>query len=165
MQHLAASIAPTALGFALLVPLLGMLLIWGSALVMLISQVINDGGAGSTPALMLVGAAIVQGYMAAGIPAAIAGVWVALLSPFAAENHRFYAGAAVIGAVSTGLFVIATSPVPAIFGGAIFLALVGAVSSFVCAWLLRDMPLGRSEARRNRLSRDRAERLAKARAA
>mgnify|MGYP000735790084 CR=1 FL=1 len=45
------------------------------------------------------------------------------------------------------------------FGGQLFLALVGAVSAFVCAWLLQDSVLKRDEARRDHLARERAVRV------
>jgi hypothetical protein len=104
-----------------------------------------------------------SGYLAAGVAAGVTGVWVALLSPFAADNPRYYAGAAIVGMLNTYLFVSVPAGTPALFGGQLFLALVGAVSSFICAWLLQDTVLKRDEARRDHLSRDRAERLAKER--
>jgi hypothetical protein len=62
------------------------------------------------------------------------------------------------------LFVSVDTDAAGIFGGRLFVALAGAVCVFVCAWLLKDAVLKRDEARRDALSRDRAERLARERA-
>jgi hypothetical protein len=165
MQGLAASIVPTTIGFALLGPFTGMLLIWGSAFVAMLCETFMGSGLGIALVLGLFWQAVVAAYVSAGIPAAIAGVWVALLSPFVQERQRFYAGAALLGAVTTFLFMSVTPPTPGVLGGPLFLAIVGAVASFICAWAMRDYPLRRNEAHRDKLSRERAERLARERAA
>ena len=46
----------------------------------------------------------------------------------------------------------------------LFMALVGAVSIFLCAWFLQNPVLKRDDMRRDLLARDRANRLAKERA-
>jgi hypothetical protein len=50
-----------------------------------------------------------------------------------------------------------------IFGGQLFLALVGAVAIFLCAWSLQNPVLKRDEMRRDLLARERADRLARER--
>lgn len=165
MQGLAASIVPTAAGFALLGPFTGMLLIWGSAFVAMLCETFMGNGIGIALVLSLLWKATVAAYVSAAFPAAIAGVWVALLSPFVAEHQRFYAGAAILGAVTTFMFMSVTPPTPGVLGGPLFLAIVGAVAAFICAWAMRNYPLRRNEAHRDKLARERAERLARERAA
>lgn len=165
MQHIGATILPAAAGFAVLAPLVGLALVWGSTFVALACSAISSAGATLPAALEQTGGAVVAGYAAAAMAAGIAGVWVALLSPFSPESPRFYSGAAIIGMMNAFLFVSADSNAAGIFGGQLFLALVGAVSVFLCAWLLQNVVLRRDELRRDRLAAERAERLAKERAA
>lgn len=165
MAHIGATLGPTALAFAALAPLAGLILIWGSTFVALVCQSITTAGATTSAALGIMWDVLVAGYAASVVAAAITGVWVALLSPFTPENPRYYIGAAILGMMNGYLFVSVAPDTPGLFGGQLFLAIVGAVSSFVCAWLLRDSVLKRDEARRDRLAADRAERLAKERKA
>lgn len=164
MQHIGSTIVPGALSHALAAPMIGLTLIWGSAFVAMVCQVAWSGGAGLAPALGLTWGAIVAAYTAAALPAALAGVWVALLSPFAPQDQRFYAGAAAIGMVSGFLFIRAPEDAGAMFGGQLFLGVVGAVCGFLCAWAFRNGVLKRDEAERDNLARDRADRLARERA-
>lgn len=163
MQHIGATLLPSAFAFGLAGPLIGATLIWGAALVALVCQAVAEPAA-IPGMLMALWGAVSSAYIAAGFPAALTGIWVALLSPFAEDRSRYLAGAACIGAVTTFLFTALGAPIPGITGGALFLAIIGAVSAFICAWLFQNAPLGRDEARRTRLSRDRADRLAKERA-
>ena len=163
MQHIRTTLLPAALGFAVLAPLVGLALIWGSTFVAMICNAISTGGASVGPALAAIWETLLGAYLAAGMAAAISGVWVALLSPFAADTPRYLVGAAIIGMMNAFLFVSVPAQTPALFGGQLFIALVGAVSAFVAAWLLQDTVLKRDEARRDHLARERAERLAKER--
>ena len=86
-----------------------------------------------------------------------------MLSPFTPDNPRFWSGAAIIGMMNAFLFVN-VDPEAGIFGGQLFMALVGAVSIFLCAWFLQNPILKRDDMRRDLLARDRADRLAKERA-
>lgn len=163
MQHIGATILPAAAGFAVLGPLIGLALVWGSTFVALACNAIASAGATLPAALEQTVSGLVAGYAAAAMAAGISGVWVALLSPFSPESARFYSGAAIIGMMNAFLFVSADNEA-GIFGGQLFLALVGAVSAFICAWLLQDVVLKRDELRRDRLAAERAERLAQERA-
>jgi hypothetical protein len=164
MQHIGATLAPAAICFALLAPLVGIALIWGSTFVAMVCNAVVTGGA-SIPAALDTGLqVVVAGYLAAAMAAGISGVWVAVLSPFAPDNPRFWSGAAIIGMMNAFLFV-RVDPDAGMFGGELFLALVGAVSAFVCAWLLRDVILKRDDMRRDHLARERADRLARERSA
>jgi hypothetical protein len=163
MQHIGGTLAPAGVTFALLGPLVGCTLIWGSAFVAMICQTII------TPVFFLPMAWIVMNalawaYVLAAIPAAITGLWVALLSPFAPERSRLLAGAAAIGAVTTFVCSFFAPPAPGLLGGPLFLALVGAVSAFLCTWLFQNIAFKRDEMRRDMLARERADRLAKERA-
>jgi hypothetical protein len=163
MAHVGATLAPTALAYAVLGPLIGITLIWGSTFVALLCQAVTTPA--TLPAtLTFVVAGVWSAYMSVALAAAIAGVWVALLSPFAPDNPRFWSGAAIIGMMSTFLFAGADAKV-AVLGGQLFLALVGAVSSFLGAWFLQNLVLKRDDMRRDVLARDRADRLARERAA
>ncbi len=164
MQHIGATIVPAALTFALLAPVIGLVLVWGSTFVALVCNAIATGGASAPAAISATVDTVVAGYAASALAAGIAGVWAALLSPFAPENPRFYSAAAIIGMMNAFLFVSVDADA-GLFGGQLFVALTGAVSVFVCAWLLKDAVLKRDEAERDRLSRDRAQRIAKERAA
>jgi hypothetical protein len=164
MQHIGATLMPAAISFAALAPLAGLMLIWGSTLVAMVCNAITTSGASVGPALAVIWETLLGAYLACGAAAAITGVWVALLSPFAADNPRYYIGAAIIGMINAYLFVSLPASTPPLFGGKLFIALVGAVSAFVIAWLLRDAVLKRDEACRDHLARDRAERLARERA-
>lgn len=164
MQHIGATILPAAISFAVLAPLVGLALVWGSTFVALVCNAITSGGATIPAALEQTSGAIISGYLAAAMAAGISGVWVALLSPFSPESPRFYSGAAIIGMMNAFLFVSVDTDAAGIFGGPLFLALVGAVSAFLCAWLLQNLALKRDELRRDRLSAERAERLAQERA-
>lgn len=163
MQHIGATIMPAALSCALAAPLIGITLIWGSTFVALLCQVISTGGAGLGPTLELIWNGVAAAYLATALPAAMSGVWLALLSPFAPENPRFYAGAAAIGMVCGFLFA-STGGTSGLFGGQLFLGVVGAVTVFICAWLTQDVVLKRDEVRRDKLARSRAQRLATERA-
>ena len=164
MSHVGATLVPTALGFAALAPLIGLALIWGSTFVAMICNAITTGGASIPGALEAAFTAITAAYAATAIAAAISGVWVAVLSPFTPDNPRFWSGAAIIGMMNAFLFA-SVDPDAGIFGGQLFIALVGAVSSFLCAWFLQNPILKRDDMRRDLLARDRADRLAKERAA
>lgn len=164
MQHIGATLAPAAICFTLLAPLVGLALLWGSTFIAMACKAIGAGGA-SIPAALDAGLQVlVAGYLTAAIAAGITGVWVAVLSPFAPDNSRFWSGAAIIGMMNAFLFV-RVDPDAGMFGGQLFVALVGAVSSFVCAWLLRDAILKRDDMRRDHLARERADRLARERGA
>lgn len=162
MQHIGATIVPSALAFAVFAPLIGLALIWGSTFVALVCSVVT-GEIFIGSAISMTFNAVVSTYAASAMAAGIAGVWAALLSPFAPDTARFYSGAAIVGMTNAFLFV---SPEQAsgIFGGQLFIAVAGAVSVFLCARLFKDIVLKRNEAQRDTLSRDRAERLAKERA-
>lgn len=162
MQHIGATLPPAVAAFAGLAPLAGLILIWGSTFVAMLCQVVTGAG-DPFVALATSWEAIVAAYIAAAVPAAMAGAWIALFSPFAVARSQFLAGSAAIGAVTTFLFMAMSASAPGAFGGALFLSVVGAVSAFICAWLLQDTVLKRDESRRDTLSRDRAERLAKER--
>lgn len=163
MAHIGATLMPSALSFAVLAPLIGLALIWGSTFVALLCSMVSTAGASAPSALLASWNAIVAGYAAAGVAAAISGVWVGLLSPFAPDRARFFSGAAIIGMMNGFLFVSVDTDAAGIFGGQLFVALTGAVACFLCAWLLQDVVLKRDEARRDRLAAERAERLAKER--
>jgi hypothetical protein len=163
MAHVGATLAPTALCFAVLAPLIGLALICGSTFVAMIRNAISTGGTSVSSALESSIAAIASAYAAAAMAAAISGVWVAMLSPFTPDNPRFWSGAAIIGMMNAFLFVN-VDPEAGIFGGQLFMALVGAVSIFLCAWFLQNPILKRDDMRRDLLARDRADRLAKERA-
>lgn len=164
MQRIRATLLPSAFGFAVLAPLAGLTLIWGSNLVAMIGDAISTSGKSIGAARAAIWDTLLGAYVAAGVAAAITGVWVALLSPFAADNPRFYIGAAIVGMLNTYLFVSIPAGTPALFGGQLFLSLVGAVSAFVVAWLLQNPVLNRDEAHRDHLARERAERIARERA-
>ncbi|MEZ6030141.1 MAG: hypothetical protein R3C46_10370 [Hyphomonadaceae bacterium] len=164
MQHIGATIVPSALSFAVLAPLAGLALIWGSTFVAMVCNAITTAGETAPALVSTTASAIGATYVASAMAAGIAGVWVALLSPFAPDNARYYSGAAIIGMMNGFLFVSADTQAAGIFGGQLFLALAGAVSVFLCAWLLKDAVLKRDEARRDALARERAERLARERA-
>ena len=164
MQHIGATLVPTALSFALLAPMIGLGLVWGSTLVAMICNAITTGGA-TTPALFeTTWNAVVTAYATAAMAAGISGIWVAVLSPYAPDNPRFWSGAAIIGMMNGFLFVRVSEDV-GLFGGQLFIALVGAVSVFLCTWLLQNGVLKRDEMRRDLLARERADRLARERAA
>jgi len=165
MQHMGSTLVPAAFAYALAAPLIGLTLIWGSAFVAMLCQVVSSSGANLGLALSLIWNAIVAVFTAATLPAALTGVWVALLSPFAPQDQRFYAGAAAIGMVIGFLFIQAPEGAGAMFGGQLFLGVVGAVCGFLCAWAFRNGVLKRDEAERDNLARDRAERLARERVA
>jgi uncharacterized membrane protein len=161
MQHIGATILPSALAFAVFAPLIGLALIWGSTFVALVCSVVTgDVFIGSAIRMTL--DAVVSTYAASAMAAGIAGVWAALLSPFAPDNARFYSGAAIVGMMNAFLFVSVDGK--GLFGGQLFIAVAGAVSVFLCARLFKDIVLKRNEAQRDTLARERAERLAKERA-
>ena len=164
MTHIGATLVPAALAFAVLAPLAGLALIWGSTFVAMICNAVTSSGESVGPALAVLWDTLTAAYLASAIAAAITGVWVALLSPFAADTPRYYIGAAIVGMLNTYLFVSVPAGTPDLFGGQLFLALVGAIAAFVCAWLLQNAILKRDEARRDHLSRERADRLARERA-
>jgi hypothetical protein len=165
IAHIGATLLPTALAFAVLTPLIGLGLIWGSTFVALMCSIVSTGGESAWSAVWASWNAIVASYAGAGMAAAISGVWVALLSPFSPDRPRFYSGAAIIGMMNGFLFVSVDTEAAGIFGGQLFVALTGAVACFLCAWLLQDVVLKRDEVRRDRLAAERAERLAKERKA
>ena len=162
MQHIGATIVPSALAFAVFAPLIGLGLIWGSTFVALACGAIT-GGVSLQSAITLTLNAVVSAYAASALAAGVAGVWAALLSPFAPDTPRFYSGAAIVGMMNGFLFVSVDSNV-GMFGGQLFIAVAGAVSIFLCAWLFKDLVLKRDQTQRDALSRERAERLAKERA-
>jgi hypothetical protein len=162
MQHIGATLVPTALGFALLAPLAGLALIWGSTFVAMICNVVATGGASIPNLLTTTWEAVAAAYIASAFAAGISGVWVGVLSPFAPDNPRFWSGAAIIGMMNAFLFVRVDAGA-GIFGGQLFIALVGAVAIFLCAWSLQNPALKRDEMRRDLLSRERADRLARER--
>lgn len=164
MQHIGATIVPSALAFALLAPMIGLVLVWGSTFVALVCNAIASGGASAPATVAMTIDTIIAGYAASALAGGIAGVWVALLSPFAPDTPRFYSAAAIIGMMNAFLFVSVDAEA-GMFGGQLFVAITGAVSVFLCAWFLKDVVLKRDEAHRDALSRERAERLAKERAA
>ena len=161
MAHVGGTLAPTALCFAVLAPLIGLALICGSTFVAMICNTISTGGTSVPSALESSIAAIASAYATAAMAAAISGVWVAMLSPFTPDNPRFWSGAAIIG---NAFLFVNVDPEAGIFGGQLFMALVGAVSIFLCAWFLQNPILKRDDMRRDLLARDRADRLAKERA-
>ena len=165
MAHIGATLLPTALSFAVLAPLVGLVLIWGSTFIALLCSVVTTAGDTAWSAVWATWNAIVAAYAGAGVAAAISGVWVALLSPFSPDRPRFFSGAAIIGMMNGFLFISVDTDAAGIFGGQLFIALTGAVACFLCAWLLQDVVLKRDEARRDRLAAERADRLAKERKA
>lgn len=162
MQHIGMTIVPSALAFAVFAPLIGLALIWGSTFVALVCSVVT-GGVFIGSAISMTFSAVVSAYAASAMAAGIAGVWAALLSPFAPDNARFYSGAAIVGMTNAFLFVSVDTNA-GMFGGQLFIAVAGAVSVFLCARLFKDIVLKRNEAQRDTLARERAERLAKERA-
>lgn len=162
MQHIGATIVPSALTFAVFAPLIGLALIWGSTFVALVCSVVT-GGVFIGSAIQMTLNAVVSTYAASAMAAGIAGVWAALLSPFAPDNARFYSGAAIVGMMNAFLFVSMDTGA-GMFGGQLFIAVAGAVSVFLCARLFKDIVLKRNEAERDTMARERAERLAKERA-
>lgn len=162
MQHIGATIVPSALAFAVFAPLIGLGLIWGSTFVALVCSVIT-GEVFIGSAIRLTFDSVLAAYAASAMAAGIAGVWAALLSPFAPDTARFYSGAAIVGMTNAFLFV-SVDPNAGMFGGQLFIAVAGAVSAFLCARLFKDIVLKRNEAQRDTLARERAERLAKERA-
>jgi len=164
MQHIGATIVPCAISYAIVAPLAGLALVCGSAFVALTCNAITSAGDAAPAIVEATWNALSAAYIATAFAAAISGVWVALLSPFAPESSPFHAGAAAIGMVNAFLF--ASAPESAgLFSGQLFCAVVGGVTGFLCAWLFRDNILRREEMRRDTLSRDRADRIAKASAA
>lgn len=164
MEHIGATLVPSALAFGVLAPLAGLTLIWGSTFIAMLCEAMSTGGDSIGASLAAIRDTLVAAYLAAAIAACVSGVWIALLSPFAADDPRYYMGAAIVGMMNTYLFVSVPAGTPALFGGQLFLALVGTVSAFTCAWLLKDSILKRDEARRDHLARERADRLARERA-
>jgi hypothetical protein len=161
LQHVGATLVPTALAFAVLAPLVGLGLVWGSTFVALLCNAVATGGAALPDVITTTWSGVTAAYISAGISAAISGVWVAVLSPFAPDNPRFWSGTAIIGMMNAFLFARVGDA--GIFGGQLFLALVGAVSVFLAAWLLQNAVLKRDEMRRDLLARERADRLARER--
>ena len=162
MQHIGATIVPSAISHVIVAPLAGLALICGSTFVALTCNAITSAGEAGPAMVEATWNALSAAYIATAFAAAISGVWVALLSPFVPESSPFYAGAAAIGMVNAVLF--ASAPESAgLFNGQLFLAVVGGVTGFLCAWLFRDNILHREDMRRDTLSRDRADRLAKQR--
>lgn len=167
MRNLAASIVPSALSFGALAPAIGLLLVGGGELASLISSVIS-GEVHFFDAVAIASTAVLNAWLVGGLAAAIAGVWIAMLSPFAPKKLQFYAGVTAIGVVTAGLFLL---PLPA--GAPIttgpLLTTAGAISIAACARMFTNWPLGRGEdgrrAEQDRLARARAERLAQKRAA
>ena len=86
MQHIGATLLPSAIAFAVLAPLAGLALIWGSTLVAMICNAISTSGDSVGPALAVIWDTLVSAYLASAIAAGITGVWVALLSPFASTK-------------------------------------------------------------------------------
>ena len=164
MRRLAASVLPTALSFGFLAPLIATVIVWSGALLLLLSGMFTNGDA-FVAGLWLLFIAVIHAYQTCGLAAVVAGVWVALLSPFAPNKLQFYLGVAAIGAVTTSLFLLAA---PSSITGP-FLPVVGAITCVICARLFTNTPLGRGEdgrrAEQDRLAKARAERLAKERAA
>lgn len=163
LQHIRATLLPAALAFGVLAPLIGLGLIWGSTFVALTLSAITSGGAVGGAVVAAAWGAILAAYASAALASAISGVWIAVISPFMPENSRFWSGAAIVGMMNAFLFVNVGEEA-GIFGGKLFLALTGAVSVFITAWLLKNSILKRDESRRDTLARERAGRLAKERA-
>lgn len=167
MQGLASSIMPTALVFAFLAPVIGLLLTGGALLGPLVSSVIS-GEVHFFDAVAIASTAVLNAWLVAGIAAAISGVWIAALSPFAPKKLQFYAGATAIGVMTSGLFLLPMPADAAIKAGPLF-PMAGAVAIAACTRLCTNWPLGRGEdgrrAEQDRLAKARAERLAKERAA
>lgn len=162
LEHIRATLLPSALAFGVLTPLIGLGLIWGSTFVALaLSAITSAGAAGAVVAAAW--SAVLAAYASAALAAAISGVWIAVMSPFMPENPRFWSSAAIVGMMNAFLFVNVGEEA-GVFGGKLFLALTGAVSVFITAWLLKNSILKRNESRRDTLARDRADRLAKERA-
>jgi hypothetical protein len=166
MQGLASSIVPTALVFGFLAPVIGLLLTGGGQLVLLVSAV-TSGEVHFFDAVAIASMAVLNAWLVAGLAAAIAGVWVAVLSPFAPNKLQFYAGAVAIGVMTAGLFLLPLPTDAAIAAGPLFPA-AGAVAIAACTRICTNWPLGRGEdgrrAQRDRVAKARAERLAKERA-
>lgn len=167
MRHLASSIAPTAVAFGVLGPLIGLVLVRGAALVPLASTAFTSESQLANAGAIVFDAAM-KAYMVGGFAAAITGVWVAVFSPFALRKLQFHLGVATIGGMNAWLFLFSDSAGAILPSGPI-IAVIGAVSSAACARLFTNWPLQRGEdgrrSRRDRMARARAERLAKARAA
>ncbi len=167
MRNLAASITPSALAFGVLAPVVGLLLVGAGQAAQLVAAVVS-GEVNFFDAIAMAALAIFNAWIVAGAAAAIAGVWIAMLSPFAPKKLQFYAGVTAIGVVTGGLFLL---PLPA--GATIttgpLLTVAGALSIAACARMFTNWPLGRGEdgrrAEQDRLARARAERLARERAA
>jgi hypothetical protein len=167
MRNLAASLAPSALSFGALAPVVALLLVGATQLADLVSSVVS-GEIHFFDAVAIASTAVLNAWLVGGLAAAIAGVWIAMLSPFAPQKLQFYAGVAAIGVVTAGLFLL---PMPAgstITAGPL-VTTAGAVAIAGCARMFTNWPLGRGEdgrrAEQDRLAKARAERLAKERAA
>lgn len=167
MRNLAASIAPSAMAFGALAPVVGLVLVGAGQAVQLVSSVIS-GEVNFFDAVGIAALAVFYAWVVAGIAAAIAGVWIALLSPFAPKKLQFYAGVAAIGVVTAGLFLLPMPPGATIASGPL-LTTAGALAIAACARMFTNWPLGRGEdgrrAEQEKLGRARAERLARERAA
>ncbi len=167
MRNLAASIVPSALAFGVLAPVTALLLVGAGQLVELVQAVVA-GDVHFFDAVAIAGTAVLNAWIVGGLAASVAGVWIAMLSPFAPKKLQFYAGVTAIGVVTAGLFLL---PLPA--GAAIttgpLLTAAAAISIAACARMFTNWPLGRGEdgrrAEQDRLAKARAERLAKERAA
>lgn len=167
MQGLASSIVPAALAFGILAPVLGLLLVGGGQLVLLVSSVIS-GGVHFFDAVAMASMAVLNAWLVAGLAAAMAGIWIAVLSPFAPKKLQFYCGATAIGVMTSGLFLLPLPADAAISAGPLF-PVAGSVAVVACTRLFTNWPLNRGEdgrrAQQDRLAKSRAERLAKAREA
>lgn len=166
MRNLAASLMPSALAFGALAPLLGVLLLGAGQLAQLVSGVVS-GDLNFFDAIAIASTAAFDAWLVGGLAAAGAGVWIAMLSPFAPKKLQFYAGVTAIGVVSSGLFLL-PAPAGATIAQGPLLTMTGAISIAACARMFTNWPLGRGEdgrrAEQDRLARARAERLAKERA-
>lgn len=167
MQGLASSIVPAALSFAILAPVIGLLLTGGGQLVQLVSNVIS-GDVHFFDAVAIASMAVLNSWLVAGLAAAMAGVWIAVLSPFAPKKLQFYCGATAIGVMTSGLFLLPLPADAAIAAGPLF-PVAGALAIVACTRLFTNWPLNRGEdgrrAQRDRIAKSRAERLARARQA
>jgi peptidoglycan/LPS O-acetylase OafA/YrhL len=160
IARLGVSVPATAVAFALLAPLMGALLTWTLLVVIPTLAAVKDVGAVAQVAMEALPGATKAAYIHAVIPATLAGALIALLSPFSPNREQFIAGVGAVGAFA--IYAKAeflgdpSLPTP------LFLAIVGAATAILCTMTCHHWPLGRlsaREARRDRLSRERAARL------
>ena len=160
VRRLGFSVPATAIVFGLLAPLMGALITWTLLVVIPTLAAVKDVAAVIDVAIRALPGATVLAYANAAVPAAVAGAFIALLSPFSPNREQFVAGVGAIGAMT--MYLQAELVADGLLPTPLFLAIVGAGTAILCTMTCHQWPLGRltpREARRDRLARARAERL------